>query len=99
MIAAKSIFISASLILDMNSATVLVLVDAWDVASDAVKIGPPLILGGLITLFTLSVTRKFNERVERRKRVQDAVESLAKVLTRFHGANSDHYLFKADKIF
>jgi hypothetical protein len=83
----------------MSFAAAAPMVTGWDVTSDAVKIGLPLVLGGLITLFTLRVSRTHNERVERRKRVQDALEELARVLTRFQGANSDHYLFKADEYF
>jgi len=71
----------------------------WDVASDAVKIGLPLVLGGAITLLTVRITRKHSERVERRKRVQDALESMARTLTLLLQANEEHHLYCRDQYF
>jgi hypothetical protein len=67
--------------------------------SDVVKIGLPLLLGGGLTLFTFRITRRHNERVDRRKRLQDALEALARALARWEEASEDHYLYRRDSYF
>jgi hypothetical protein len=74
-------------------------VTGWDVFSDAVKIGLPLLLGGAVSLFSFRVSRRHAERTERKKRTYELLGELTRAVCRWHDAVADHNLYCRDEYF
>jgi hypothetical protein len=70
-----------------------------EVASDAIKIGVPSLLTGVMTFIVARTSRSHELRKERRRQSQQVLEQMVKRIAAIHSVSKKHWLFKRDELF
>jgi hypothetical protein len=70
-----------------------------DVAEKAITIGLPLLFAGAVTIYAANRQRRYEGRVEQRRRAWELLEQFVRALHRFDTAFDEHVLDKREAIY